>query len=198
MLSERKTEPRTPSGEGRALDWHATTILSVRRDGRVALGGDGQVTLGTMVMKADAVKIRKLLDGQVLVGFAGSAADGFALLERFETKLRDHPNNVPRAATELAKLWRTDRMLRRLEAMLVVADVRSSLLVSGSGDVIQPSDGILATGSGGGYALAAARALLAHTSLSAAEIVRESLTIAGGIDIYTNGNLTVEELPCPT
>jgi ATP-dependent HslUV protease subunit HslV len=180
------------------LDWHATTILSVRRDGRVALGGDGQVTLGTMVMKADAVKIRKLLDGQVLVGFAGSAADGFALLERFETKLRDYPNNVPRAATELAKLWRTDRMLRRLEAMLVVADARNSLLLSGSGDVIQPSDGILATGSGGGYALAAARALLAHSHLSAAEIVRESLLIAGGIDIYTNGNLTVEELPCPT
>ncbi|HMB04820.1 MAG TPA: ATP-dependent protease subunit HslV [Isosphaeraceae bacterium] len=180
------------------MDWHATTILSVRRDGRVALGGDGQVTLGTMVMKADAVKIRKLLDGQVLVGFAGSAADGFALLERFETKLRDYPNNVPRAATELAKLWRTDRLLRRLEAMLVVADGRSSLLVSGSGDVIQPSDGILATGSGGGYALAAARALLAHTGLSAGEIVRASLAIAGGIDIYTNGNLTVEELPCPT
>jgi ATP-dependent HslUV protease subunit HslV len=180
------------------LDWHATTILSVRRDGRVAVGGDGQVTLGTTVMKADAVKIRKLLDGQVLVGLAGSAADGFALLERFETKLRDYPNNVPRAATELAKLWRTDRMLRRLEAMLVVADARSSLLLSGSGDVIQPSDGILATGSGGGYALAAARALLAHSHLSAAEIVREALLIAGGIDIYTNGNLTVEELPCPT
>jgi ATP-dependent HslUV protease subunit HslV len=185
-------------GGGKVLDWHATTILSVRRDGRVALGGDGQVTLGTTVMKADAVKIRKLLDGQVLVGFAGSAADGFALLERFETKLRDFPNNVPRAATELAKLWRTDRMLRRLEAMLVVADARTSLLLSGSGDVIQPSDGILATGSGGGYALASARALLAHTRLSAAEIVRESLLIAGGIDIYTNGHLTVEELPCPT
>src|SRR3954462_7120324 len=161
------------------LDWHATTILSVRRDGRVALGGDGQVTLGTTVMKADAVKIRKMLDGQVLVGFAGSAADGFSLLERFETKLRDYPNNVPRAATELAKLWRTDRMLRRLEAMLVVVDARHSLLVSGSGDVIQPSDGILSAGSGGGYALAAARALVAHTQLSAAEIVREALAIAG-------------------
>ena len=180
------------------MDWHATTILSVRRDGRVALGGDGQVTLGTTVMKADAVKVRKLLDGQVLVGFAGSAADGFALLERFEGKLKDFPNNVPRAATELAKLWRTDRVLRRLEAMLVVADAKHSLLLSGSGDVIQPSDGILATGSGGGYALAAARALLTHTSLSAAEIVRASLTIAAGIDIYTNGHLTVEELPCPT
>jgi ATP-dependent HslUV protease subunit HslV len=180
------------------VDWNATTILSVRREGRVAIGGDGQVTLGTSVMKADAVKIRKLIDGQVLVGFAGSAADGFALLERFETKLRDYPNNVPRAATELAKLWRTDRMLRRLEAVLIVVDARHSLLVSGSGDVIQPSDGILATGSGGGYALAAARALVAHSTLPAAEIVRESLKIAAGIDIYTNENLTVEELPCQT
>jgi ATP-dependent HslUV protease subunit HslV len=180
------------------VDWHATTILSVRRGNRVALGGDGQVTLGTTVMKADAVKIRKLLEGQVLAGFAGSAADGFALLERFESKLRDFPNNVPRAATELAKLWRTDRMLRRLEAILIVVDARSSLMVSGSGDVIQPSDGILATGSGGPYALASARALVAHTELSAPEIVRESLQIAAGIDIYTNGHLTVEELPCPT
>ena len=180
------------------MDWHATTILSVRKGGKVAMGGDGQVTLGSQVMKADAVKVRKLLEGQVLVGFAGSAADGFALLERFEGKLKDYPNNVPRAATELAKLWRTDRMLRRLEAVLVVVDARHSLLVSGSGDVIQPSDGILATGSGGGYALAAARALLAHSDLPAAEIVRQSLTIAGGIDIYTNNCLTVEELPCLT
>jgi ATP-dependent HslUV protease, peptidase subunit HslV len=180
------------------LDWHATTILSVRRSGRVAVGGDGQVTLGTSIMKADAVKVRKLLDGQVLVGFAGSAADSFALVERFEGKLKDYPNNVPRAATELAKLWRTDRALRRLEALLVVVDGRHSLLISGSGDVIQPTDGILSAGSGGGYALAAARALLAKTDLSASEIVREALTIAGGIDIYTNGNLTVEELPCAT
>jgi ATP-dependent HslUV protease, peptidase subunit HslV len=176
------------------LNWHATTILSVRKGDRVAMGGDGQVTLGTQVMKADAVKVRRLLDGQVLAGFAGSAADGFALLERFEGKLKDYPNNIPRAATELAKLWRTDRMLRRLEAVLVVADSRHSLLVSGSGDVIQPSDGILATGSGGGYALAAARALLAHSHLSATEIVREALVIACGIDIYTNSSLTVEEL----
>jgi ATP-dependent HslUV protease subunit HslV len=180
------------------LDWHATTILSVRRGGRVALGGDGQVTLGTTVMKADAVKIRKLLEGQVLVGFAGSAADGFALLERFEAKLKDFPGNVPRAATELAKQWRTDRVLRRLEALLVVADARHSLLISGSGDVIQPSDGVLSAGSGGGYALAAARALLAHTQLTAGEIVREALAIASGIDIYTNSHMTVEELACPT
>ena len=182
----------------RSMDWHATTILSVRRGGKVAVGGDGQVTLGTTVMKSDAVKIRKLLDGQVLVGFAGSAADGFALLERFEGKLKDHPNNMPRAATELAKLWRTDRVLRRLEALLVVADARHSLLLSGMGDVIQPSDGILTAGSGGGYALAAARALIANTDLSASEIVRKSLEIAGGIDIYTNGHLTVEELTCAT
>jgi ATP-dependent HslUV protease, peptidase subunit HslV len=177
------------------LDWHATTILSVRRGPRVALGGDGQVTLGTTVMKADALKVRKLLEGQVLVGFAGSAADGFALLERFEGKLKDHPNNVPRAATELAKLWRTDRLLRRLEAVLIVVDARHSLLVSGSGDVIQPSDGILATGSGGPYALAAARALVAHTDLPVGEIVRHALNIAAEIDIYTNANITVEELP---
>jgi ATP-dependent HslUV protease subunit HslV len=183
---------------GAGLQWHATTILSVRRGDKVALGGDGQVTLGTTVMKADAVKIRRLIDGQVLVGFAGSAADGFALVERFEARLKDYPNNVPRAAIELAKSWRTDRALRRLEALLVVADARSSLLISGSGDVIQPTDGILSAGSGGPYALAAARALLKHTSLSAAEIVRESLTVAGGIDIYTNGNLTVEEIPCVT
>ena len=176
------------------LEWHATTILSVRRGGRVAIGGDGQVTLGTAVMKGDAVKVRRLLDGQVLVGFAGSAADGFALMERFEAKLRDHPNNLLRAATELAKLWRTDRLLRRLEAMLVVADARHSLLLSGSGDVIQPSDGLLCAGSGGGYALAAARALIAFTDLPAGQVVREALAIAGGIDIYTNGNVTVEEL----
>ncbi|WP_337174239.1 ATP-dependent protease subunit HslV [Paludisphaera sp.] len=178
------------------MKWHATTILSVRKGGKVAIGGDGQVTLGTQVMKADAVKIRKLLDGKVVVGFAGSAADGFALLERFEAKLKDHPENVPRAAIELAKLWRTDRALRRLEAVLLVVDARHSLMLTGSGDVIQPTDGILATGSGGGFALAAARALIGHSNLSAAEIVRESLAIAGGIDIYTNTNLTVEELPC--
>ncbi|QEH37058.1 ATP-dependent protease subunit ClpQ [Aquisphaera giovannonii] len=176
------------------MDWHATTILSVRRGGKVAMGGDGQVTLGTQVMKADAQKVRKLLDGQVIVGFAGSAADGFALLERFEAKLKDFPNNVPRAAIELAKAWRTDRALRRLEAVLLVVDARHSLMLSGSGDVIQPTDGILATGSGGGYALASARALLKHTGLSAADVVRESLAIAGGIDIYTNTSLTVEEL----
>lgn len=173
---------------------HATTILAVRHQGKAAIGGDGQVTLGQVVMKNDARKVRRLYEGKVLVGFAGSSADAFALLERFEAKLKEFHGNVPRAATDLAKLWRTDRALRRLEALLVVADLKNSLLVSGMGDVIQPSDGILSAGSGGGYALAAARALLQKTTLSAAEIVRESLTIAAGIDIYTNTSLTVEEL----
>lgn len=175
-----------------------TTILTVRHGGRVAMGGDGQVTLGTAVMKGDAVKVRRLLDGTVLCGFAGASADAFALLERFEARLKDFPRNVPRAATELAKEWRTDRALRRLEALLAVADARCTLLVSGTGDVIQPSDGIVAIGSGGNYALAAARALVAHTSLAAVDVVRTALGIAAQIDIYTNGNLAVEELPCAT
>ena len=173
-----------------------TTILTVRRDGKVAIGGDGQVTLGSSVMKADANKIRKLLDGQVITGFAGSTADAFALLERFEMKLKDYPSNIPRAATELAKEWRTDRMLRRLEAMMIVVAASSTLLLSGTGDVIQPSDGILAIGSGGDYAMSAAKALAAHSSLSATEIVRESLKIASEIDIYTNTNIVIEELGC--
>jgi len=171
-----------------------TTILTVRRDGKVAIGGDGQVTLGSSVMKADANKIRKLLDGQVITGFAGSTADAFALLERFEMKLKDYPSNIPRAATELAKEWRTDRALRRLEAMMVVVAASSTLLLSGTGDVIVPSDGILAIGSGGDYAMSAAKALAAHSSLSATEIVRESLKIAAEIDIYTNSNIVIEEL----
>ena len=177
--------------------WHATTILTVRHQGQVALGGDGQVTLGNTIMKADANKIRRLRDGSVLCGFAGSSADAFALLERFEAKLKDNPGNVPRAATELAKEWRTDRALRRLDALMVVADAKSSLLVSGTGDVIQPTDGVIGIGSGGSLAVAAARALAAHTSLTAAQIVREALRIAGEIDIYTNQNIVVEELACP-
>ncbi len=175
---------------------HATTILTVRHRNAVAMGGDGQVTLGTSIMKGDAVKIRRLADGKVLCGFAGGAADAFALLERFETKLKDYPANVPRAATELAKEWRTDRALRRLEALLTVADAKYTLLVSGTGDVIQPTDGVVAIGSGGGYALAAARALLQYSELDAVQIVRESLKIAAGIDIYTNENLQVENLEC--
>ncbi len=175
---------------------HATTILTVRHDGKVAIGGDGQVTLGTAIMKADAMKIRRLKEGSVLCGFAGSSADAFALLERFESKLKDFPGNVPRAATELAKEWRTDRALRRLEALMIVADAKNSLLVSGTGDVIQPTDGIIGIGSGGNYAVAAARALRTHSQLSASDIVREALSIAADIDIYTNKNIVVEELPC--
>tara|TARA_B100000809_G_scaffold266559_1_gene329891 strand:- start:2381 stop:2923 length:543 start_codon:yes stop_codon:yes gene_type:complete len=176
------------------MEIHATTILTVRHGGIVAMGGDGQVTLGSSIMKADATKIRRLLDDKVLCGFAGSSADSFALLERFEAKLKDFPANIPRAATELAKDWRMDRALRRLEAMLVVADDSHTLLVSGTGDVIQPTDGIVAIGSGGNYALAAARALVAHASLSAEEIVQQSLQIAAGIDVYTNTNIMVEQL----
>jgi len=178
------------------MKFRSTTILTVRHKGSLALGGDGQVTLGTTVMKADAAKIRRLRDGNVLCGFAGSSADAFALLERFEARLKDNPGNVPRAATELAKEWRTDRALRRLEALMVVADVRHSLLISGTGDVIQPADGIIGIGSGGPLAVAAARALVAHSSLKAAEVVREALKIAGELDIYTNQNIVVEELPC--
>ena len=158
------------------------------------MGGDGQVTLGSSIMKADASKIRRLLDDKVLCGFAGSSADSFALLERFEAKLKDFPANMPRAATELAKDWRMDRALRRLEAMLIVADDSHTLLVSGTGDVIQPTDGIVAIGSGGDYALAAARALVAHASLSAEEVVQQSLQIAASIDVYTNTNLVIEKL----
>lgn len=176
----------------------STTILTVRHKGQVALGGDGQVTLGTSVVKSDAVKIRRLGGGQVITGFAGGSADAFALLERFETKLKDYPANVPRAATELAKDWRTDRALRRLEALLCVVDPKHTLLVTGNGDVIQPADGVLGIGSGGNYAMAAARALLKHSDLSAGEIVREALIIAADLDIYTNHNINVEELQCET
>lgn len=172
----------------------STTILSVRRDGRVAMGGDGQVTLGDSVLKADAVKIRRLHKGQVLVGFAGSAADAFALLERFEGKLEEFKGNTKRAAIELAKDWRTDRILRRLESLLAVADADSSLIIGGNGDVIEPSDGILAIGSGGPCALSAARALLVHSTMPAEAIVDAALRIAGEINIYTNQNLTIERL----
>lgn len=175
---------------------HSTTILSVRHRGRVAIGGDGQVTLGTSVMKADANKIRKLMDGRVITGFAGASADAFALLERFESKLKDYPSNIPRAATELAKDWRTDRALRRLEALLAIIDAKNTLLLTGNGDVINPTDGILGIGSGGNYAIAAAKALVQNTELSAAEIVRKALEIAAEIDIYTNTNIVVEEIEC--
>jgi ATP-dependent HslUV protease subunit HslV len=176
----------------------STTILTVRWRGTVAIGGDGQVSLGQSIMKADANKIRRLHDGKVITGFAGSSADAFALLERFEAKLKDYSANVVRAATELAKDWRTDRVLRRLEALLTVVDAKHTLLVTGNGDVIQPTDGVLGIGSGGNYAVAAARALIAHTEMSASEIVRASLEIAAGIDVYTNTHLHIEEMPCAT
>ncbi len=180
-------------------NYHGTTILSVRRDDKVAIGGDGQVTMDTVVAKSDSVKVRKLDDlgedaAGVLLGFAGAAADAFALLERFETKLRDSPANIKRAAIELAKLWRTDRMLRNLESLLVVADRSCSLIVSGSGEVIEPSDGIAGIGSGGSYAVAAARALYQHTDLPPADIVAQAMQIAGDLCIYTNTNITMLDL----
>ncbi len=173
---------------------HATTICSVRREGAVALGGDGQVTLGDTVMKGRAVKVRQMHDGRVIAGFAGSAADALTLFEKFEEKIQRWPTNLARAAVELAKEWRSDKILRHLEAMLAVADRQTSLLVSGNGEVIEPDDGILAIGSGGPYALAAARALRDATDLGAREIVERSLTIAGEICIHTNTHLSILEL----
>jgi ATP-dependent HslUV protease subunit HslV len=175
----------------------STTILSVRRNGQVAIGGDGQVTLGNIVVKHDATKIRRVGGGKVLVGFAGSAADAFSLLERFETKLGEHPDNTRRAVIELAKEWRTDRALRRLEAMLAVVDKSTSLIASGAGDVIEPTDGVIGIGSGGAFAASAAKALLAHSELSAKEIVQAAMNIAGEVCIYTNQNVRVETIEYP-
>ncbi len=183
------------SADSRAV-WHSTTILSVRRGSTVAIGGDGQVTYNTQIMKSDTRKIRRLHDDNVLVGFAGSTADAFTLIERFEKRLKDFPDNLQRAATELARDWRNDRNLKKLEAMLIVVDTRHSLLVTGQGDVLQTPDDILGIGTGGPYAIAAARALLRHSTMSASEIVREALLIASGIDVYTNENVIVEELTC--
>ncbi len=171
----------------------ATTVLAVRRDGTVALGGDGQVTVGDTVMKSNAQKVRTLAGGRILAGFAGAAADAFTLFEKFEEKLERFPANLPKAAVELAKEWRSDRVLRRLEALLAVADRQHGFVLSGTGDIIEPDDGILAIGSGGPYALAAARALVATTQMTAAEIVRKSLEIAGEICVYTNTHITVLE-----
>lgn len=172
----------------------STTILCVRRDGRVAMGCDGQVTVGTTVMKQNAKKLRRLHHDQVLAGFAGATADAFTLFEKFESKLEEFRGNLTRAAVELAKDWRTDRVLRRLEALLAVAGREQSFIISGTGDVVEPEDGILAIGSGGPYALSAARALLGHSPLDAPAIVNESMMIAGAIDIYTNQQIIVEEL----
>jgi ATP-dependent HslUV protease subunit HslV len=173
---------------------HGTTIIAVRRDGRLCMGGDGQVTLGNTIMKAKARKIRKVADGGVLVGFAGATADAFTLFERFEGKVKEHRGDLRRSAVELAKDWRTDRVLRRLEAMLLVADRKDLLLISGTGDVVDPEEAVLAIGSGGSFAYAAARALLESTELSARQIVERSLSIAADICIYTNREIVVEEL----
>jgi ATP-dependent HslUV protease, peptidase subunit HslV len=173
---------------------HGTTILAVRRDGRVAMGGDGQITVGDTVMKANATKVRALKSGKILAGFAGAAADAFTLFEKFEEKLERYPGNISRAAVELAKDWRSDRVLRRLEALLAVADKESGYVISGSGELIEPDDGVLAIGSGGSYALAAARALLQSSKLGPKEIVQKSLEIAAEICVYTNTHITVLEL----
>lgn len=174
--------------------FHATTILCVRRGDKVAMAGDGQVTVGATVMKHSAAKVRRLYDGKIIAGFAGSAADAFALFSRFEAKLEEYRGNLERSVVELAKDWRLDKYLRQLQALLIVADGDRSYLISGTGDLISPDDGLLAIGSGGPYALAAARALVEHTELSAAEIAREGLRIASTICIYTNDHITVEEL----
>ena len=176
-------------------DIHSTTILSVRRGSAVVVGGDGQVTLGTTVVKGGARKVRRLGEGRAIGGFAGSAADGMALFERLDAKLREQRSPLKRAAVELAKEWRTDRALRRLEAMLVVADAESTFILSGTGDIIEPDDGVCAIGSGGSYALAASRALLRNTEMTARQIVEASMNLAAEICIYTNSNLTIEELP---
>ena len=178
--------------------WRSTTVLAVRHKGSIVLGADGQVTHGNTIMKSDRKKLRGMLDGKVLVGFAGSTADAFALMERFEEKVRDYPGNIARAATELARDWRTDRALRRLEAMMLVADSELTLLLTGQGDVVQPTDGVVGIGSGGAYATSAARALVKHSDLAAEDIVRESLAIAAGIDIYTNTNIILEQLDSAT
>jgi ATP-dependent HslUV protease subunit HslV len=177
-----------------SLRVRSTTILCVRHQGRVALAGDGQVSFGEMVMKHTARKVRRMYQDTILAGFAGAAADAFALFTKFEGKLEEFRGNLPRAAVELAKDWRTDRALRRLEALLAVANAEHSLIISGTGDVIEPDDGVIGIGSGGGYAAAAARALVKHSTLSAREIVDEAMRIAAGLCVYTNDRITIEEL----
>ncbi len=173
---------------------HGTTILAVRRNGKTAIAGDGQVTLGATVMKHNAKKVRKLYNDKILAGFAGATADAFTLFEKFESKLEQYHGNLTRAAVELAKDWRTDKILRRLEALMIIADTERSFILSGNGDVIEPENGVSAIGSGGSYALAAARALIAHTQLDAKNIVEEAMKIAAEICIYTNKEITIEEL----
>ncbi|MGH6990104.1 MAG: ATP-dependent protease subunit HslV [Stellaceae bacterium] len=184
------TQPSVPDPIG----WHGTTILALRRDGQVAMAGDGQVTLGPTVVKANARKIRRISNGAVLAGFAGATADAFTLLDRLEAKLERFPGQLERAAVELAKDWRTDRYLRRLEAMLAVADRERSFMVSGNGDVLEPEDGVIGIGSGGNFALAAARAMLSMPGIAAADIARRAMEIAADICIYTNRNIILETL----
>ncbi|MEM6902715.1 MAG: ATP-dependent protease subunit HslV [Pseudomonadota bacterium] len=176
------------------VTWHGTTILSIRKNGKVVIGGDGQVSMGDTVIKGTARKVRTLGKGQVIAGFAGATADAFTLFERLEAKLESYPNQLTRAAVELAKDWRTDRYLRRLEALMAVSDAKTSLVITGNGDVLEPDDGIIGIGSGGNYALAAARALITRDELSAREVVEKAMGIAGDICVYTNHNLTIEEL----
>tara|TARA_B100001123_G_C14813577_1_gene829354 strand:- start:82 stop:654 length:573 start_codon:yes stop_codon:yes gene_type:complete len=177
-----------------APDWHGTTILCVRKDGKTVIGGDGQVSMGDTVMKGTARKVRTLGKGEVIAGFAGATADAFTLFERLEAKLETYPGQLTRAAVELAKDWRTDRYLRRLEALMAVSDAKTSLVITGNGDVLEPDDGVIGIGSGGNYALAAARALIDRDDLSAREVVEKAMKIAGDICVYTNHNLTIEEL----
>lgn len=174
--------------------FHGTTIVSVRKDGKVVIGGDGQVSMGNTILKGNARKVRRLYNNKVIAGFAGGTADAFTLFERFEAKLEQHHGNLVRAAVELAKDWRTDKMLRRLEALLAVADKEASLIITGNGDVIEPEEGLISIGSGGPFAQAAAQALMKNSNLSAKEIVKNALTIAGDICVYTNQNHTIEEL----
>lgn len=176
--------------------YRGTTILSVRRNGKVVIGGDGQVSMGSTIMKGNARKVRRLYNEKVIAGFAGGTADAFTLFERFEAKLEKHQGNLTRAAVELAKDWRTDKILRRLEALLCVADAKASLIITGNGDVVEPENSLMAIGSGGNYALAAAKALLENTKISARKIVEQSLAIAGDICVYTNHHFTIEELDC--
>lgn len=192
---DRETEEGTSAMTETSATFHATTILAVRRYGKTAVAGDGQVTLGNTVMKATARKVRRIYDGKVVCGFAGAAADAFALFDRLEARVQEFRGNLVRAAVEVAKDWRTDKYLRRLEAMLIAADADHLLLLSGTGEIIEPDDDLLAIGSGGPYALAAARALCAHTKLGAEEIAREAMRIAAGLCIYTNEQLIIETLP---
>ncbi len=194
MLRPIPTGPGKDGTDMKDMEFHGTTILAVRRNGRVAMAGDGQVTLSNTVMKGNARKVRKIYEDRVIVGFAGATADAFTLFERFEAKIKEYSGDLTRGAVELAKDWRTDRMLRRLEALLLVADRERTFLLSGTGDVIEPEEGAIAIGSGGSYAYAAALAFLQSSELSAREIAERSLAIAAGICIYTNDRITVEEL----